>query len=86
MLKPLWLRSRRGANEALKRRVEQLGREKERVVWEWQLDVSRRAPRPEPGDGGGGSSPPDDGDRSKRLGGVVLAGSPTSLPGVDLDF
>lgn len=86
VLKPLWLRSRRGANEALKCRVEQLGREKERVVWEWQLDVSRRAPRPEPGDGGGSSSPEDYSDRSKRLGGVVLAGSPTSLPSVDLDF
>lgn len=86
VLKPLWLRSRRGANEALKCRVEQLGREKERVVWEWQLDVSRRAPRLEPGDGGGSSSPEDYSDRSKRLGGVVLAGSPTSLPSVDLDF
>ena len=86
VLKPLWLRAQRGANEALKKRVEQLGREKERIVWEWQLDVSRLAPRL-PDDDEDISSPPDDGDRSKRPGDVVLAGSPNaSLGDLDLDF
>ena len=77
-LKPLWFRAQRGASEALKRRVAQLGREKERVTWEWQLDVSRLArPRAdvEPDDGDDEDAAVDAslldgvfGDRSERPG------------------
>ena len=55
VLKPLWMRAQARVTSDLRQRVEQLGREKERVTWEWQLDVSRLA-RPR------ADVEPDDGD------------------------
>jgi hypothetical protein len=67
-LKPLWFRAQRGASEALKRRVAQLGREKERVTWEWKLDVSRLArPRAD-------VEPDDDDDEDSAVDARLLDG------------
>ena len=52
VLKPLWMRAQVSSDDRLKRRVEQLSREKERITWEWQLDTMRSRGRDD-GDAGG---------------------------------
>ena len=41
VLKPLWMRAQARVTSDLRQRVEQLGREKERITWELQLETNR---------------------------------------------
>jgi hypothetical protein len=45
VLKPLWIRAQARVTSDLRQRVEQLGREKERITWELQLEAKRSRDR-----------------------------------------
>ena len=70
VLKPLWMRAQVSSDDRLKRRVEQLSREKERITWEWQLDTMRSRGR-------------DDGDAA-GAGAAASATSPPQSTGLSL--